>query len=129
VPAGMRGVVLSFGSEQQALMSIDFLRKANPLEHNAPVKKSQVCELGRHSRGESPSSGLECRELLCRAGVAFAHVAIAPQWVLLLCLLHNSNVNDHACHASACCRCLHPEQLAPAHAPLVSSWPAPPRAV
>lgn len=49
VPAGMRGVVLSFGSEQQALMSIDFLRKAAPLEHNAPVKKSQVGRTGWHS--------------------------------------------------------------------------------
>ena len=38
----MRGVVLSFDSDQQLAASTDFLRQVHPLTHTAAVKKSQV---------------------------------------------------------------------------------------
>ncbi|GFR48579.1 hypothetical protein Agub_g10482, partial [Astrephomene gubernaculifera] len=39
---GMRHVVLSFDSEEAVREAVDFLRRAHPLAHTAPVKKSQI---------------------------------------------------------------------------------------
>lgn len=39
---GMRHVALSFDSEEAVAESVAFLRRAFPLGHTAPIKKSQV---------------------------------------------------------------------------------------
>jgi hypothetical protein len=38
----MKGVVLNFEDDAQLSMATAFLKEAHPLEHTAPVKKSQV---------------------------------------------------------------------------------------
>ncbi len=43
---GMRHVALSFDSEEAVAESVAFLRRAFPLGHTAPIKKSQVGQGG-----------------------------------------------------------------------------------
>jgi hypothetical protein len=48
--SGMRGVVLSFETDEQLAASTDFLKQVNPLSHTASVKKSQVQALAGGAR-------------------------------------------------------------------------------